>query len=205
MPESDRKQTIEALIFASDFPLSVTKICGIIDDLAEEGAAEIIRELQTEYERYDRGFTLRETAGGYEFVTQPEHAVWVRKLLAERRRMRLSRAGLETAAIIAYRQPVTRADVEKIRGVDSGGPLRTLLERKLIKIAGREKTPGRPIIYTTSEEFLRYFGVNSLADLPQLEEIQDIIHQDRPTASISREQLSLAGGDTGSEVMRPTD
>ncbi|KPK87076.1 hypothetical protein AMJ80_12650 [bacterium SM23_31] len=205
MANNDRKHIVEALLFASDFPLSVKKISEIIEDITEEDAAEIVRDLRTEYENLERGFILRHVAGGYEFVTRPEFAVWVKKLQAERRRSRLSRAGLEITAIVAYRQPVNRADIEKVRGVDSGGPLRTLLERNLIKIAGREKAPGRPLLYKTTDEFLRFFGINSLSDLPQLEEIEDIIQHDAKETGMAIEQLHVAGGNSGAEEMRSTD
>ena len=205
MAASDNKHIVEALIFASDFPVSIKKICQIIDDITVEEAEEVIQELQEDFEKLRRGFTIHQIAGGYEFVTLPEYALWVKKLLAHRRRMRLSRASLETAAIVAYQQPVTRAEIEKIRGVDCGAPLRTLLERSLIKIAGREKSPGRPLIYTTTEEFLRFFGVNSLVDLPQLEEIEDIIHHDAEKAGMALEQVYGTSGDSSPEEMRPAD
>jgi len=201
MANDDHKHTVEALLFASDFPLSIKKISEIIDDMTEEEAAEIVQGLQSEYENLGRGFILRHVAGGYEFVTKPDYAVWIKKLQAERRRTRLSHAGLEITAIIAYRQPVNRADIEKIRGVDSGGALRTLLERNLIKIAGRVESPGRPLIYKTTDEFLRFFGVNSLSDLPQLEEIEDIIQHGAKETGIAIEQLPIASGDSGSEEM----
>jgi len=201
MANDEHRHIVEALLFASDFPLSIKKISEIIDDMTEEEAAEIVQELQTEYENLGRGFILRHVADGYEFVTKPDYVVWIKKLQRERRRTRLSQAGLEIIAIIAYRQPVNRADIEKIRGVDSGGPLRTLLERNLIKISGREKSPGRPILYRTTDEFLRFFGVNSLSDLPRLEEIEDLIQYDAKETGITFEQLPVASGDSGSEEM----
>ena len=205
MTASGNKHIVEALIFASDFPVTIKKICQIIDDMTEEEAEEAIHELQEDFEKLRRGSTIHQIAGGYEFVTLPEYALWARKLLAHRRRMRLCRASLETAAIVAYRQPVTRTEIEKIRGVDCGAPLRTLLARSLIKIAGREKFPGRPLIYATTEGFLRFFGVNSLIDLPQLEEIEDIIHHDAEKAGMALEQVPGTGGDSSSEEMRPAD
>ena len=199
MANSDNKSLIEAIIFASDFPVTAKKICEVVDDVEEEEAEELIRELQTEYETAQRGFKLMEIAGGFEFVTRSEYAIWVKKLFADKRRTRLSRAGLETVAIVAYRQPVTRSDIERIRGVESGGPLRTLLERNLIKISGREKSPGRPLIYRTTDEFLRYFGINDLSDLPHIEEIEDIIQKDEEKTEVTLEQLSLSGGSSSAE------
>jgi len=205
MANNDSKQIIEALIFASDFPLSVKKICQIADDLSESDIEEIITELKSEYENHNRGFYLKKTAGGYEFVSRPEYSIWVSRLMAGRRKNRLSRAALETVAIIAYHQPVTGVEVERIRGVDCSGPLRTLLERSLIEIAGREKAPGRPIIYRTSDDFLRYFGVDTVKDLPRLEEIEEIIHYESEQADLTVEQLSLESGDSGKEEERQSD
>jgi len=199
------KQVIEALIFASDFPLSVKKICQIIEDVTEEEAEELIEELRKNYTNAEHGFFLQKTAGGYEFVTRAEYRVWINRLMAGRRKNRLSRAALETAAIIAYHQPVTRAGIEKIRGVDSGGTLRTLLDRSLITITGREKAPGRPLIYKTSEEFLRYFGIDSVIDLPRLEEIEEIIHHGGEQTGVSFEQLSFESGDSLPEEVQRTD
>ena len=194
---NEHKNIIEALIFASHFPVSIAKICEVIDDIEESEAVAVIEELEREYSGDSRGIMLKHTAGGYEFVTKPEYALWVKRLAADRKRMRLSRPSLETAAIIAFRQPISRMEIEKIRGVDSGGPLRTLLERRLIRISGREKSPGRPLIYATSEEFLRFFGVNSLVDLPRLEEIEDIIRYDAGQTEVALESLSFPGGDSG--------
>ena len=199
MPDNGHKQIVEALIFASDFPISVKKISQIIEDVSEEKVVELVEELIVEYKNLGRGFLLTATAGGYEFVTGPAQATWVRKLLDDRKKNKLTHASLETVAIIAYRQPVTRVDVENIRGVDAAGPLRTLLERKLITIAGREKSAGRPLIYKTSDDFLRYFGVNSLEDLPQIEEISELINHVEEKESISVEQLSISSGDSSEE------
>lgn len=201
MPDNGYKQIIEALIFASDFPISVKKICQIIDDASEDEIMELINELISEYEKIERGIILKASAGGYEFVTRPEQAVWVRKLHDDRKRNKLSHAGLETVALIAYRQPITRVDIENVRGVDSGGTLRTLLERKLIIIAGREKSPGRPLIYKTSDSFLRYFGVNSLDDLPRIEEIGELVKHGEEEENIPVEQLSISGGDSSEKKM----
>ncbi|MCP4728180.1 MAG: SMC-Scp complex subunit ScpB [bacterium] len=200
---NDHKRAIEALIFASDFPLSEKKIAEIIGGIDEKDAAEIIAELQKEFQELDRGFLLDRSAGGYEFVTRKEYSGIINRLMAGRRKNRLSRAGLETMALIAYNQPITRVDIEKVRGVDSGGPLRTLLERKLISIAGREKAPGRPLIYKTTDDFLRYLGLDSVSDLPKTEEIEDILRDDKIRENLEIEQLSVESGDSGEEEVRP--
>ncbi len=205
MTGNGTKQIVEALIFASDKPISVKTICQIVDDLTEQEVQEIISDLEKGIEDSDRGIILKNVAGGYEFVTAPQYAVWVQKLMSDKKRSRLSRAGLELAAIVAYRQPIIRAEIEKIRGVDCGAPLRTLLERNLIKIAGREKAQGRPLIYATTDEFLHYFGINSLVDLPKLEEIEEIMYHDAEKAGLSIEQLSFSSRNSSPEEERQAD
>ena len=205
MTGNGTRQIVEALIFASDKPISVKTICQIVDDLTEQEVQEIISDLEKGIEGSDRGIILKNVAGGYEFVTAPQYAVWVQKLMSDKKRSRLSRAGLELAAIVAYRQPIIRAEIEKIRGVDCGAPLRTLLERNLIKIAGREKAQGRPLIYATTDEFLHYFGINSLVDLPKLEEIEEIMYHDAEKAGLSIEQLSFSSRNSSPEEERQAD
>ena len=205
MTGNGTKQIVEALIFASDKPISVKTICQIVDDLTEQEVQEIISDLEKGIEDSDRGIILKNVAGGYEFVTAPQYAVWVQKLMSDKKRSRLSRAGLELAAIVAYRQPIIRAEIEKIRGVDCGASLRTLLERNLIKIAGREKAQGRPLIYATTDEFLHYFGINSLVDLPKLEEIEEIMYHDAEKAGLSIEQLSFSSRNSSPEEERQAD
>ncbi len=205
MTGNGTKQIVEALIFASDKPINVKTICQIVDDLTEQEVQEIISDLEKGIEGSDRGIILKNVAGGYEFVTAPQYAVWVQKLMSDKKRSRLSRAGLELAAIVAYRQPIIRAEIEKIRGVDCGAPLRTLLERNLIKIAGREKAQGRPLIYATTDEFLHYFGINSLVDLPKLEEIEEIMYHDAEKAGLSIEQLSFSSRNSSPEEERQAD
>ena len=143
-----------------------------------------------------RGVMLEEVAGGYQLRTPKEHALYVRKLLAAKP-PRLSRPLLETLAIIAYRQPVTRPEIEQLRGVDSGGVLETLLERRLVRIAGRKEAPGRPIMYATSPEFLEVFGLRDLESLPDLEEFKELEERGAQEAADAREG---AGGDTAARA-----
>lgn len=153
----------------SDKPLSIDNIKEVIG--IERGEIKsLLEELKQEY-LLNHGFRLREVAGGYQLVTDPEYAHWLRKLFHGGRKERLSRAALETLAIIAYKQPVTKPEIEHIRGVDADGVIRTLLERGLIRIAGRKNVIGRPILYATSKKFLEYFGLNSLDELPPLDEL----------------------------------
>ena len=169
---SDRKLKliIEALLFVSDKPITLGQMKDALDTSDTSLIKEAIKELKQEYEQ-NHSFRIREVAGGYQLVTDPEYAPWLRKLFQSGRKERLSRPALETLAIIAYKQPITRAEIEGIRGVDVDGVIKTLLEKGLIRIAGRKKTVGRPILYATTRKFLEYFGLNSLDELPPLEEL----------------------------------
>jgi segregation and condensation protein B len=133
----------------------------------------LLLELVEEYREAGRGFVLVEVAEGYQFRSRPEHAEWFRRL-GRQRPFRFSRAALETLAIIAYRQPVTRPEIEYLRGVDSGGVLKTLLDKRLVRILGKREIPGRPLIYGTSREFLEFFGLRDLTGLPTLKEFSEL-------------------------------
>jgi segregation and condensation protein B len=159
---------LEALLFASEDPLSVQRIGEVIGCDKKE-ATRLARSLGERYDEEGRAVAVEEVAGGFQLRTRPDLAPWVRKLFAARP-AKLSRAALETLAIVAYRQPVTRPDIEKIRGVDCGAVLGTLLERRVVKIMGRMDVPGRPIIYGTTREFLELFGLKDLSQLPTLRE-----------------------------------
>jgi len=172
MEEQQLKSILEALLFAAGEPVSAAKLA----TAAEAPRAEVqkaLSALASDYVAHGRGIAIEEVAGGFQMRTRKEHAAQVRKLLAAKP-PRLSRPLLETAAIIAYRQPITRPEIEQLRGVDSGGVLETLLERRLIKIAGRKEAPGRPIMYATTDEFLELFGLKDLASLPDLSEFKEI-------------------------------
>ena len=166
------KNIIECLLFFSDRPLSIERLAEImeIDSLDEiKGAVE---DLQKEYELRNSGLQVMNIAQGYQICTRGEFSIWVRKLYKSQTTFQLSLPALETLSVIAYKQPVTRGEIEKIRGVDASYVLRTLLEKKLIRISGRKKLPGRPMLYATSQEFLRYFGLKDLSEIPSLEEIK---------------------------------
>jgi len=162
---------IETLLFITDKPLSVKKIVELIEDheVTEEVVQQLIDELATDYLKIS-ALEIRHVAEGYQIATKPEYSEYVRRLYRERTALRLSPAALETLAIIAYRQPVTKAEIEETRGVDCSGVLETLLEKKLIKIVSRKEVIGRPLLYGTTQEFLKYFGLTSLSDLPPLEQ-----------------------------------
>ena len=168
------KQIIEALVFASDEPLSSEKISKIIN-VQSKRIEEIIFLLNEEYRKSDRAFKISKIGGGYRFCTLKDYYPYLKELFKSKRKPKLTRAALETLSIIAYRQPVSRPEVESIRGVNIDGVIHTLLERKLVSISGRGKGPGRPLLFTTTPEFLIYFGLNDISDLPNIKEINEIV------------------------------
>ncbi len=169
-PEAGR--VIEALLLAAGAPLSVDRLKTLtgIDDGRE--IRTIIEGLRIEYQEGGRAFTVEEVGGGFRLLTLPEYAPWLDRLKRREAAARLSPPGLETLAIVAYRQPVLRADVEKIRGVDVGGALRNLVERGLVKVVGRAEEPGSPMLYGTTARFLNVFGLKSLTDLPKAKDLR---------------------------------
>ncbi len=172
MEDGQWKAIIESLIFASDAPLTLDRIKEATGGNKKD-LQRLISGLMEEYERSPRGFVLAEVAGGYQFRTRPEYAEWIKRL-KKVKTAALTQPSLETLAIIAYRQPIVRTDVEKIRGVDSGGVLRTLLERKLIRILGKKDVPGKPLVYGTSQRFLEMFGLKDLSSLPTLKDLEGL-------------------------------
>lgn len=169
----DLKQIIESLLFIAEEPLSVDRLKKVLHPVTADDIRKILRLLIEEYENRPGGFTLKEVAGGFQFRTRPEYHVWVKKLLAPKP-TRLSKAALEALAIIAYKQPIIRSEIEHIRGVDSGGVLRLLLEKNLIRVMGRKEIPGRPLIYGTTRHFLEVFDLKDLRDLPTPKEIEEM-------------------------------
>lgn len=165
------KHIIESLIFVSGNPLSVEQIKSVVTEADTKEIRNCLTELIREYEERNGGFHLRHVAGAYQFRSRPEYRDYVTRLV-QANPLRLSKASLETLAIIAYKQPVIRSDIEHIRGVDCGGILRTLMEHKLIRVLGRKDIPGRPLIYSTTKRFLELFDLSSLRDLPTLKEIE---------------------------------
>ena len=176
---------IEALLFSAQKPLSIREITTAIrgaeaDELSPNEFARVrdaevaaaLEQLKMDYVQQQRAFQLVEKAEGWQLATEPEFAKWVRQLFSAPKPVRLSAPALETLAIIAYRQPITRADVEAVRGVNIDGVLQTLMERGLVKIAGRAEIPGRPLLYETTQFFLDHFGLRNLDELPNAEELR---------------------------------
>ena len=172
MDISEQRKHIEALVFVSESPLKAERIAEILE-IKNSEVLKYLQELSGVYAQQGSGLQLEEVAEGFQFRTRPESADYIQKLIHSRP-YRFSRAALETLAIIAYRQPVTRAEVEYLRGVDSGGVFKTLLEKQLIRILGKKDVPGRPLIYGTSREFLEFFGLRDLSTLPTLKEFSEL-------------------------------
>jgi segregation and condensation protein B len=176
---AELKAILEALIFASPDPLTPKAMCKLLDTEPKEDVLAALAELKQDYER-PGGLELVEVAGGYQIVTRSDLHEWVRRLFHERTTQKLTVQGLETLAVIAYRQPITAAEITDVRGVNTSGVLNTLLERHLIKIVGRKPVVGRPFMYATTREFLIRFGLNDLTDLPKVEDMAEALGLEAP-------------------------
>lgn len=176
--DSKLKNIIEALIFVSIEPLTEENIRKVLEEFPQEEIDKAIRELLQSFSDNEKGIQVTNSGGGYLFSTKPEYDSWIKRLLHIERKNKLSSAAIEALSAIAYHQPITLAEISALRGVDSSHTLKTLLQKKLIKIVGRKKCPGKPLIYRTSEKFLTYFGLNSLNDLPTQEEISKILEEE---------------------------
>ncbi len=194
------KAVIEALIFASDTPLAPEKIRSVFPEMDKKDIQEIIAQLVTDYNERQGGIFLQEVAGGFQFRTNPELSQWIKKLKSTKSHS-LSPQALETLAIVAYKQPIVKSEIEDIRGVDVGGPLKGLLEKKLIRIVGRKDVPGKPIIYGTTRKFLEVFNLKDIMDLPNIRELkelhqqQDLLEQDLETLEPLEPQQGLSESD----------
>ncbi len=183
----DIKNIIESLLFVADEPLSIDRLKTILGQAETKEIRQALEELEADYEARRGGFYLNQVAGGYQIRTRSEYTEWIKRLL-QPKPLRLSKAALETLAIIAYKQPVIRSDVEHIRGVDCGGVLRALLERKFIRVLGRKEIAGRPLIYATTKRFLEVFDLKNLKDLPTPKEIEEF-------GSALAESMDVTGDD----------
>jgi segregation and condensation protein B len=165
---------VESLLFVSQEPLSIQRLAAVIGDVSKADIAQALQGLGEELEREGRGIRLAEIAGGFRLVTKQEYASWIKRMDKTKSAAKLSRSALESLAIIAYKQPIVRGEIEEIRGVEASGVVRTLLERKLVRIVGRKEVPGRPIMYGTTKYFLEHFGLNDLSQLPPLREFKEL-------------------------------
>jgi segregation and condensation protein B len=179
---TELKAIIEALVFASPEPLTPKALFKLLDSEPREDVERALASLKADY-RPERGLQIVEIAGGLQIVTRTDLHEWVRRLFRERKSTKLSVQALETLAVVAYRQPVTAAEITEIRGVNTSGVLGTLIERKLVKIAGRKPVVGRPFLYATTREFLMRFGLNDLTDLPKVEDMADVLGFEIPGLS----------------------
>lgn len=174
MDEQRVRSIIESILFVSDRPIQAREIAEILGEgFDTKTVKKILEDMTASYENSKGGIMLREVASGYQLYTNPENAEYLKKMI-DIKPFKLSRASLETLAIVAYRQPVTKAEIEEIRGVDCGGALRVLIEKKLVRIVGKKDEPGRPFLYGTTREFLEFFDLKSLADLPTLKDLEQI-------------------------------
>ncbi len=172
--ERDRlRSVLESLLFVAEGSLTISRMSDVLEGVDKKEILSVLRELQSEYDTAGRGFRLVEVAGGYQMRTPKENADWVKDLYRGRP-PRMTHATLETLAIIAYKQPITRPEIETIRGVDVDGVLSTLLERRLVRIVARKEVPGRPFLYGTTPEFLELFNLNNLTNLPTLKEMEEM-------------------------------
>lgn len=181
---------VEALLFASHEPVSIQRLVAVIGDVTKAEVVEALKRLEARLDGNGRGICLVEVAGGFRLVTKPAYASWVRRLDKSKASTKLSRSALESLAIIAYKQPIVKAEIEEIRGVETSGVVRTLLERKLVRIVGRKEVPGRPIMYGTTKYFLEHFGLKDLSELPPLREFKELGESEQVA-------LPLNGGEAG--------
>src|SRR5882724_12061098 len=172
MEHRDARNIIEALLFITEQPVPVKHFVDLFDQqFTPEDITAMVREIVAQYEERGSALELREIAGGWQFASRPEFGPWIRKLFKDRLTYRLSASAMETLSIIAYKQPIARSEIEEIRGVEVSAVLDTLVERRLVRIAGRRETVGRPILYGTTPEFLKAFGLNKVENLPSIESL----------------------------------
>jgi segregation and condensation protein B len=196
MERDELKSIVENVLLAADQPVHVDELEKIFLNTAEKNDLQLILEqLKEEYQ--SRNLQILEVADGYQLCTRHEFNDWIRKFLKLDRSSRLSQPSLDTLSIIAYKQPLTRQEVDDIRGVDSSGVIKTLLEKKVIGPAGRKKVPGRPIMYRTTQKFLEYFGLKDLSDLPTLEDLKEELEDDEPPI---QSQIEFANADPSESV-----
>jgi segregation and condensation protein B len=186
LPPQEIRAALEALVFASPQPITPREISRVLQGVPREDWEREMEALRADYARDDRGLQVIEVAGGYQITTRPEYNDWVRELLDPRTPTRLSIQALETLAVIAYKQPVTLPEIIDLRGVKSGGVVKTLLEKRLIRITGRKEVVGRPMLYGTTKQFLLHFGLKSLDELPKIEEFAEVLGEEVDVAGLKR-------------------
>jgi len=188
--QDNSKSVIEALLFASDRPLTLEQIKKVMEGFDINTICSILEQLKNEYEQSSRGIRLSEIAGGFQIVTFSGYSPFLKKLFKERNAQSLSKPALETLAIIAYKQPITKLEVELLRNVNVDGVVGSLLEKNLIRIAGRKKVPGRPYVFGTTKQFMEYFGLKSLEELPKMEEFGRLNQEGRTEVEQIKEEAA---------------
>jgi segregation and condensation protein B len=183
---------LEALLFVSSEPVSVSRLASVIGAVSKAEVEQALKRLEADLAQEGRGIQLVKLAGGYRLVTKAEYAPWLKRLDKAKAAQKLSRSALESLAIIAYKQPLVRAEIEHIRGVETSGVLRTLLERKLVRIVGRKEVPGRPIMYGTTKFFLEHFGLQDITQLPPLREFKELGEAEQGLFPMDQQETAIA-------------
>jgi segregation and condensation protein B len=196
MDDSERRRIVESVILGSPEPISAQRVAAVIPYCKPAKVKALIEDLNAEYAEQGRSFEIGEIAGGYQVRTLPEFASYLQQIQPQRP-LRLSKAALETLAIVAYRQPVTRAEIEDVRGVDAGAVVRGLMERKLLRIAGQKEVPGRPMLFGTTRRFLEVFGLERLEDLPSLRQLEGLAPRDAVDAGAAEGEGSDSPAEEG--------
>jgi segregation and condensation protein B len=186
------KAILEAVLFVSSEPVPVARLMSILGTVSKAEVVQALKLLTHDLDQNGRGIQLVQVAGGYRLVTKQEYGPWLKRMDKAKAAQKLSRSALESLAIIAYKQPLVRSEIEEIRGVETSGVLRTLLERKLVRIVGRKEVPGRPIMYGTTKFFLEHFGLQDLSQLPPLREFKELGESEQALLPIEEESLEVA-------------
>jgi segregation and condensation protein B len=192
--ERELEAILETLLFVSHEPVTLDRLTAVLGGVDKSDVRQALENLKSTYEKRERGLQISEVAGGFQLSTRPEYAPWIKMLGKTKASAKLSRSALESLAIIAYKQPIVRAEIEAIRGVETSGVLRTLLERKLVRIVGRKDVPGRPIMYGTTKFFLQHFGLRDLAELPPLREFKELGESEQAMLPVGDEPLQVGEG-----------
>jgi len=192
--QRELKAILEAVLFVSSEPVPVARLTSILGKISKAEVVQALTMLAHDLEQDGRGIQLVQVAGGYRLVTKQEYGPWLKRMDKAKAAQKLSRSALESLAIIAYKQPLVRSEIEEIRGVETSGVLRTLLERKLVRIVGRKEVPGRPIMYGTTKFFLEHFGLQDLSQLPPLREFKELGESEQALLPIEEESNDLAEG-----------
>ena len=182
----DIKKLVEVLLFASPDPLTQSKFNYVLNSGEKKKLSPIIKELNKDYQNEDKGLIIKEVAGGYQMLSDSKYHIYIERLFSKTNKVHLSKPAIEALAIIAYRQPITRLEIESIRGVECGSVVKTLLERNLVTVKGRDSKVGRPLLFGTTQHFMQCFGLNKISDLPRMKEFFELSEEALPKKSIQQ-------------------